>query len=288
MRKNRFILFIVITAISLAFGGCSESISETDQHRYFSKGGKFYIHYEQDYTEDPQLYYVESPVYDSYDEMIAVLTENIATDETREYLQRRYGDKNGNIRVFDADGMKQATHPDFEFFKLSFNNKVAGSYDIILKHRLDSITQALRVTVFPDADIYDEHFEEDTAYYVTHEKTESAELPEKNAKEYYFDSLVRDSRYSSSLGCTLREHSEYKALHYSLSASEDKSIYVIENYEKEKGVFGDMPTDIIVYVKEGDVCYRISTEWVYDEPPTEEWLLSFGMEPYVPEDTATE
>ena len=83
MRKNTIILFIIIITVSLVFGGCSKTISETEQHSYFSKGGKFYIHYEQDYTKDPQLHYVESPVYDSYDEIIDVLTQNIATDETR-------------------------------------------------------------------------------------------------------------------------------------------------------------------------------------------------------------
>jgi len=41
-----------------------------------------------------------------------------------------------------------------------------------------------------------------------------------------------------------------------------------------------------MYVVQGDMCYTISFNLQYfTTHPSEEWLLSFGMEPYVPEET---
>ena len=282
MRKNTIILFIIIITVSLVFGGCTKTISETEQHSYFSKGGKFYIHYEKDYTKDPQLYYVESPVYDSYDEIIAVLTQNIATDETREYLQRRFGDKNGDICVFDVNNMYRATHPDFDFFKIAFNNRTQSSYDVILKNRQVSITQALRVTVFGSEENYQQLFEKDIVY-SEHSKTEVSELERENAKAYYYDSYVRDSidLAGSNMG-VISSFVKYKEIHYTLSPEDGREVYVIELYKNPTEEAAELPKSVTAYVKDNGTYYRIFTEWVYNEPPTEEWLLSFGIEPYVP------
>ena len=74
-----------------------------------------------------------------------------------------------------------------------------------------------------------------------------------------------------------------------------KKITVKEEYHISD-IYGDIvsetvPYNIDIYVTESDLCYKVCVAECYrlfDEHPGEEWLLSFGMEPYVPEDTATE
>ena len=56
--------------------------------------------------------------------------------------------------------------------------------------------------------------------------------------------------------------------------------------ESDSALSETVPSSIEMYVVQGDVCYTISFNLQYfTTRPTEEWLLSFGMEPYVPEET---
>lgn len=289
MKRLKIITFIMIMLFASVCSGCSkrsffyldEMIAETEQHQYFSSGGKFYIHYETDYTKDPKLYYVDSPCYNSYDEIIAILTKNEASDETREFLQRRFGDENGDIPVFDTDNMYQVSHPDFEFFKICFFNDAANSYEIILKNHQYRFTKALRVAVFGDTESYEQSFEKDTGY-SNHSKTVVSDLPERNANVYFYDSNIKDSTGGGELGI-IGEHIEYKEIHYTLTSNDGRVMYVIEQYISTGSTFDTVPDNVIIHVADNGIRYRISTEWQYDTLPTEEWLLSFGMEQYIPE-----
>ncbi len=78
-----------------------------------------------------------------------------------------------------------------------------------------------------------------------------------------------------------------KRVQYTL-LQDEKTVLVVETYISQDGIegFSNTPTTIFLLGEECGSCYQISLPWLGPERPTEEWLLSFGLEPFVPEDAA--
>ena len=205
---------------------------------------------------------------DTIDELYIKIISNTFTKSELSYMQR-YFEKDENGRIFicnpnnllvpllpqQAEAKKVYLNGGGYYFSLSFSDITYGYFSV------------------PTEEVFIRNYEENYENFLDNQlltlvKTKS--VAERNATEYYYTTDV----------------AELKKVQYTLKSGNKKicvdETYVLKLDNNAFAVSDTVPNQINLYIYEND---EVAEVLLYDftSRPTEEWLLSFGMEPYVPE-----
>ena len=279
--KRIFCIFLATVSILLLLVGCKDNslpvdrvVAETDTHRVFYSNEKCYIEFFEklDYENDSPIMASSSPAYvtvQNAGELVNKILENDFTFAQKQMIYRATTDENGKIDrcIFDIEKMYQPVFPEnSEFQQLAWDGY---RYTYTVRYA-DSFPVYFEVFEKDDyAEFYQRYVTDEISGFESKpDKYTITQLDDGNAVEYRGD--------------------RRKCIIYNVEEGE-KQITVKEEYHISESfddiVSETVPYSITMYITEGDANYCISIQDPYKhfaEHPGEEWLLSFGMEPYVP------
>lgn len=281
MKTTKRIICIFLALTFALLVGCKDNslpvdkvVAETDTHRVFYSNEKCYIEFfeDLDYQNDSPIMASSSPAYvtvQNAGELVDKILKNDFTFEQKLMIYRATTDENGEIDrcIFDIEKMYQPVFPEnTELQKLMWDGL---PYYFYIAEYAESFR--VQVTCY-EKDYYSEVYKRDI----------TDEIAEFEASDSYTVTQLKDKNAVEYRG------KSRKYVIYDIE-KDGKSITVEEEYHISD-IYGDVvsetvPYSIDVYVTEGDLCYNVYVAdcyFLFDEHPGEEWLLSFGMEPYVP------
>lgn len=279
--KRTICIFLALTFALLA--GCKDNslpvdrvVAETDTHRVFYSNEKCYIEFYEnlDYQNDSPIMASSSPAYvtvQNAGELVDKILKNDFTLEQKRMIYFATTGENGEIDrcIFDIEKMYQPVFPEnsefqqlaWDGYRYTYTVRYADSFPVYFE-------------VF-EKDDYEEFYQR----YVTDEISGFESKPDKYAITQLDDGKAVEYRGD-----------RCKYIIYNVEEGE-KQITVKEEYHISESfddiVSETVPYSITMYITEGDANYCISIQDPYKRfttHPGEEWLLSFGMEPYVPEE----
>lgn len=281
MKTIKRIICIFLALIFALLAGCKDNslpvdrvVAETDTHRVFYSNEKCYIEFfeDLDYQNDsPIMASVRAPSVDvqNAEELVDKILKNDFTFAQKRMIYRATTDENGKIDrcIFDIEKMYQPVFSDeAKVEKLIWTG--FPSYFYIIRY-----ADGFRVNItYYEKDYYTEIYQRDV----------TDEIAELEASDSYTVTQLNDKNAVEYRG------KSRKFVIYDIE-KDGKNITVKEEYHISD-IYGDVvsetvPCNIDVYVTEDNLCYKVRVTDCYrlfDEHPGEEWLLSFGMEPYVP------
>ena len=280
--KRIFCIFLATVSILLLLVGCKDNslpvdrvVAETDTHRVFYSNEKCYIEFFEklDCENDSPIMASSSPAYvtvQNAGELVNKILENDFTFAQKQMIYRATTDENGKIDrcIFDIEKMYQPVFPEnTELQKLMWDGL---PYYFYIAEYAESFR--VQVTCY-EKDYYSEVYKRDIT-------DEIAEL-EADPDEYAVTQLE---------GRNAVEYRSDKDMYICYDIENNgRNITVLERYWLDNYLgypnSDTVPFYIYMYVTEDDVNYKISMDDIhkyFTEHPGEEWLLSFGVEPYVP------
>lgn len=272
-------IICAIFAVIFILSGCNDTslpvdevITEGETYDIVRSKEDFYILPHSKITEDDaESCEVAGVYFKSLEVLRTAMLENQLTKKQLNKIRRQNALKdNEPIKIFDINNMyQQKLLNDFTVDEVRW---FGDYYSIHLDLTEDEFAKRVYFEMLP-LDKFTEILNDEfiTLEEWTDTSAEASQLSDRNATQYIFDG---------------RKH-----LHYTLTDS-TRVVRVAEKYfiyspHHTITVSDTVPKRIFLYITEGDLNYRITISGITSRP-TEEWLLSFGMEPYVPEDTATE
>ncbi len=281
MKTTKRIICIFLALTFALLVGCKDNslpvdrvVAETDTHRVFYSNEKCYIEFFEDlkYSGKSNLLSIEEVTavkVQNADELCKKIVENDFTFEEKRMIYYATTDENGDLErcVFDIEKMYQPVFPE----------------NTELKHLVwHGLPYYLYVARYAESFlVYVSYYEKD--YYSEVYKREiTDEIAKLEASDSYTVTQVKD-----------KNAIEYRSdtdmyICYDIEDN-GRNITVLERYWLDNDLgypnSDTVPFYIYMYVTEDDVNYEISMDDIYkyfNEHPGEEWLLSFGMEPYVP------
>lgn len=284
MRITRRItcIFLATAFVLLLLAGCKDTslpvdevIAETSEHRVFRSGDDVYIEFLKDYESgDSDSGIVPAGIgFDDLEDLKKRILENDFTDSQKAEIRRGMM-KDGELRpIFDIEKLYQPICPaEFSAPALSW----PGTPRYTFCYLSNDESKPLNV------------------YFMYYEKTYFEETYTKECVGFFNelgDEYVVTESSSTDVIEYLSDDTRY--LFYTIEDN-GRTIHVKETYllvSKQNAVSETVPFTIEMYVVEGDICYTVTLDYVSQalaEHPTEEWLLSFGMEPYIPDNSETE
>lgn len=287
MKTTKRIICIFLALTFALLVGCKDNslsavslpvdrvVAETDTHRVFYLNEKCYIEFfeDLDYQNDSPIMASSSPAYvtvQNAGELVDKILKNDFTLEQKRMIYRATTDENGKIDrcIFDIEKMYQPV-----FFDEAKVERLIWtgfpSYFYIIRY-----ADGFRVNItYYEKDYYTEIYQRDVT-------DEIAEL-EADPDEYAVTQLE---------GRNAVEYRSDMDMYICYDIEDNgRNITVLERYWLDNDLgypnSDTVPFYIYMYVTEDDVNYKISMDDIYKyftEHPGEEWLLSFGVEPYVP------
>ncbi|MBR4852023.1 MAG: hypothetical protein IKV01_00310 [Clostridia bacterium] len=277
MKTTKRIICIFLALTFALLVGCKDNslsavslpvdkvVAETDGHILFYSGEDCYLKF-FDPGHEPYGCGSAGITFESLDDFRTRLLEGDFSETEKWELQLNKCDESGNMKIFDFENMYQlASREQLSLSVVTW----FGTPSYICKYKKEN--SALRVFF---------------TYY------ESKEYEEKYNERYvdFFASL--NEKYTVSKGDNPNK-TEYRSdrdmyICYDIEDNgrtiKAKEFYWIDNIHGYPNS-DTVPYYIHMYITEGETNYVISIEEVsysFTEHPGEEWLLSFGMEPYVP------
>ncbi len=278
MKKARAVstLMALLFAV-LSFAGCyqptldaDEIIARTDKHIVYRVGNLYYMEFFHDFSEGySYVTDVDRRIeFKSLDDMRNAILEDGFSDFIRWYMC--HTDKDGIIEITDTDHLWQPVYPkdvsveSLKWFKFNYDFEMSSSKDENIK-----ITATVCTNDTTPSDTA-ESFENKGAT-----RDDSLKVPlmnVENSKQYIerFDTLTYDA-FVRVYYTLQRGELTYNVIeHYSYSSSEAHP-----EVPKE-----DVPGSVTMWITGENLAAYINI-YGLESRPTEEWLLSFGMEPYV-------
>ncbi len=281
MKKARFIsALLALLFVTLSFAGCyqptldaDEIIARTDKHIVYRVGNLYYMEFFHDFSKGYSYLSCQdkSVEFESLSDMRSTILEDGFSDFTRWYMW--HTDKDGIIEITDTEHLWQPVYPEdvsvesLKWFKFNYDFELTSSKDENIK---------IVVTVCTN-----DTTPSDTAEAAENKgatRDDSLKVPlmnVENSKQYIerFDILTYDAfvrvYYTLQQGELTYNVIEY----YSYSSSEAHPEVPAE----------DVPGSVAMWITGENLAAYISISG-FETRPTEEWLLSFGMEPYLCED----
>lgn len=279
---KRKIVCIILVFVFLFLTGCKDNslpvdriVAETDEHRVFYSGDKCYIEFFEEYKKgnNPLLtleayHFIEVQ---SVNELRKKILENDFTLEDKYTIQRATTDEEGLLSecIFDIENMYEPVFPD----KSVFRQITWGGwpkYTCVARYA-DSFL------------VYITYYETD--YFA---ETYKREITDKIAKLSELDSYTvtqLDYRDAVEYRSDISKYVFYNMEVDGRKTTVEEHYYLVEGYGTV--VSETVPYSIFMYVTDGDAHYSVAIDdpcKYFTEHPGEEWLLSFGMEPFVPEE----
>lgn len=250
------------TSVDISSLHVDVTLAETDTHVVFRSGEDYYLRFK--FKDIPGTGYVDLEFLSVED-----LRKHILEGDFAHYKMRslqRFADDAGNIKIFNVNNMHQPKCPDTFKLKKVIWHGLTYYLCILVDEQVNLPVQY---------DFYEGSFEQvyspiEESYANLGDSYTVTQLDYKNAVEYRSD-VDKYICYDIRDGDRIIKVEEFYWLtdRFGYQASET------------------MPCDITMWVSENGVTYAISFEHLYSyftEHPGEEWLLSFGMEPFVPEE----
>lgn len=277
MKTTKRIICIFLALTFALLVGCKDNslpvdevIAKTDEHRVFRSGDNVYFEFLKDPdSESPNILGHPSAgiKFSSLTEMRRRILENDFNYFEKVDIIKGLANGETLRPMFDVEALYTPICPEgFRFDSLCW----PGSPRYVFCFVNEAEDQPLRV--------YFTYYEDD--YYEEAYTRECVEFFDSSNDKYVKNELNEmTTEY-------LNDNTRY--LLYIIEDNE-RTIQVKEKYllssESDSALSETVPSSIEMYVVQGDVCYTISFNLQYfTTRPTEEWLLSFGMEPYVPEE----
>ena len=287
MKTTKRIFCIFLALLFALLVGCKDNslpvdrvVAETDTHRVFYSNGKCYIEFFEDlkYSGKSNLLSIEEVTtvkVQNADELCKKIVENDFTFKEKQMIYYATTDENGNLErcIFDIEKMYQPVFPEnTELIHLVWHG--LPYYLYVARYAESFLVYVSCYEKDYYSEVYKREITDEIAKLETSDSYTVTQLKDKNAVEYRSDIN--------------------KYVIYDIE-KDGKDITVKEEYHISDiyidVVSETVPYNINIYVTEGDLCYNVCVAdcyFLFDEHPGEEWLLSFGMEPYVPEEAATE
>lgn len=295
--KNALFLFLALLLFIVSLSGCDseknteypekttlpvdEMIAESETHQYFRSGDKYYLHYSKDYTSDDDDGYYYRAEFNSYENMILSLTEDLIDlehlrpDSARQGLQGLFADENGDIQVVNVNDLRWISASDYTFQRIELGEN--GGYTIELLRNGERNTY-LDVTVFWDKTSFDQAISDELKTHYSDKLTDTVQTEDGKTELYITDF----NRFSD-------EFSYRKRICYNLDSEDGRRAYVIET---RAGVFEEGKDELeyskdaranVVFLEDDGEYYKIYVGWRNEYPDFEEWLFSLKFEQYDPE-----
>ncbi|MBQ3599387.1 MAG: hypothetical protein II987_08980 [Clostridia bacterium] len=278
MKKARFIsALLALLFVTLSFAGCyqptldaDEIIAKTDKHIVYRVGNLYYMEFFHDFSKGYSYLSCQdqSVEFESLSDMRSTILEDGFSDFTRWYMW--HTDKDGIIEITDTEHLWQPVYPEdvsvesLKWFKFNYDFELTSSKDENIK---------IEVTVCTNDTTPSDTAEAFEAKGATRDDSLKVPLMNvENSKQYIerFDVLTYDAfvrvYYTLQRGELTYNVIEY----YSYSSSEAHPEVPAE----------DVPGSVAMWITGENLAAYISISG-FETRPTEEWLLSFGMEPYV-------
>ena len=285
--KRIICIFLAAVSILLLLVGCKDNslpvdrvVAETDTHRVFYSNEKCYIEFFEDlkYSGKSDLLSIKkAPAVkvQNADELCKKIVENDFTFEEKQMIYYATTDEIGDLDrcIFDIEKMYQPVLPENTYLQHLVWHGLP--YYLYVARYAESFL--VYVSCYEKnyySEVYKSEITDEIAEFEASDSYTVAQLKDNNAVEY----RSKNDKY----------------VIYDIE-KDGKKITVKEEYHISD-IYIDIvsetvPYNIDMYVTEGDLCYKVGVAECYrffDEHPGEEWLVSFGMEPYVPENTANE
>lgn len=278
LNKTFVCLLLVLFCLSSCTHTSNNVIIDNDNYTIATEDDMCYLSWKKDFSDaysgkNTELSVMHDLSFKSISELYSKIKNNCFTEYELSHIQKVFThDETGRVRVCNISKLVVPILPEqvstgtvywggeTYAYSLDFPDNVHG-YFICLKS--EAFTQRYKMEYIDYID--------NPLFTLKETKTVS----DRNATEYY---------YTTSQG-------RLKAIQYTLESG-NKKIFVCEKYALELNhdlgdVSDTVPYQINLFVfDENNTCEILLYD--FTSRPTEEWLLSFGMEPYVPEDTATE
>lgn len=273
MKTTKRIICIFLALTFALLMGCKDNylpvdkvVAETDEHILFYSGEDCFLKF---YDPGYEPYGCGSSyiTFESIDDFRTRLLEGDFS-ETEKWDLQLGCDKFGNIKIFDFENMYQlASREQLSLSVVSW----FGTPSYICKYKKENSALCVFLNYY-ESEEYEEEYNEHYVDFFSdlNEKYTVSKVDNPNKTEYRRDSDMYISYDIENNGRTIKV----------------KEYYWLDNdlgYPNSDTV----PYYIYMYITEGETNYVIAIEEVsysFTEHPGEEWLLSFGMEPYVPEE----
>ncbi|MBO7216852.1 MAG: hypothetical protein J6V84_07660 [Clostridia bacterium] len=252
---------ISLSAVSLPV---DKVVAETDGHILFYSGEDCYLKF-FDPGYEPYGCGSSYITFESLDDFRTRLLEGDFS-ETEKWDLQLDCDEFGNIKIFDFENMYQlASREQLSLSVVSW----FGAPSYICKYKKENSALCVFLNYY-ESEEYEEEYNEHYVDFFSdlNEKYTVSKGDNPNKTEYRSDDDMYISYDIEDNGRTIKV----------------KEYYWLDNdvgYPNSDTV----PYYIYMYITEGEMNYVIAIEEVsysFTEHPGEEWLLSFGMEPYVP------
>lgn len=279
MRKTLVLLFFSLVLIVSCFSSCERSslkadsiISRTDNHIVYRSGDFCYMEFFEDYTE----YYVPmcQMTFDKQYESLEHLRKTILENKFSEYdigLMQYHCD-DGVVRIFDIDKMSAPLYPEDVYEDSLWWSSSHYYFDLKAKDK----NAYIRMFFVANGDA-------DNMRPDTEQELKEDMLGEDEA----FITPVFDSVESRQYQRVSSESVGYSSIYVFYTVTDGSRTVEVEEIhriaEGENYTSDHTPDSITLFISENSTCCKVVVENLSSRP-TEEWLLSFGMEPFVPEE----
>ena len=275
MKTTKRIICIFLALTFALLVGCKDNslpvdkvVAETSEHRVFRSGDNVYFEFLKEPVLEGSNLLGHPSVginFNSLDEMKKRILENDFDYYEKNDIMKGLADGEKLRPIFDIEKLYQPICPEeFSFKSLVWTGSPRYTFCFVN----DSESEPLLV--------YFTYYEDD--YY---EEVYARECVERfdNSNDKYIKNEINETTTEY-----LNDDTRY--LFYTIEDN-GRTVQVKEKYllssESDSASSETVPSAIEMYVAQGDICYTISfNSQSFTTRPTEEWLLSFGMEPYVP------
>ena len=255
----------ILLFITLFLTGCAKTPQITypivgDTYIIQKEGDKVYFDFTKPPSGDTQIAGVS---FANLNEMYRKLTTAQLSERELVQIYKACGkDANGRIQIVDLNRLYEPENPLLRNHRVKMEGNgynIWASYDS--DRDIDGSLSILFGLSFKND--YKKELEERDDWYAANSQYQVTKIKERNATEYATETK--------------------KTLRYTLK-SWNKEFHVFENYNLEENQ--ETPYRIYVYVND-DRWFHVSIELIGDEKrPTEEFLMSLGIQPFVPENAA--
>lgn len=279
MKKARFLsalLALVFTALS--FSGChqptldaDEIIAKTDSHVVYRSGDFCYMEFFEDYTEhyDPLCQMTFDKEYESLEHLRKTILENKFSEYDIGLMQYHCDD--GVVRIFDIDKMSAPLYPEDVYEDSLWWSSSHYYFDLKSKDknayiRMFFVANGNADNMRPNTEqeLKEDLLGEDEAFITpVFDSVESRQYQRESSESVGYSSIY--------VFYTVTDGSR------TVEVEEIHRIAEGENYTSDH-----TPDCITLFISENGAYCKVVIENLSSRP-TEEWLLSFGMEQYIPE-----
>ncbi|MBO5403229.1 MAG: hypothetical protein J6A85_08680 [Clostridia bacterium] len=278
LNKTFVCLLLVLFCLSSCSHASDNEIIDNDNYTIATEDDICYLHLKKNFSdaysyENMAPYVMHDLSFKSISELYSKIKNNGFTEYQLAHIQKVFThDESGRVIVCDINKLFVPALPEQGSVGKVYWGGADYSYSLQFS---DNVHGFFICSV---SEIFNQRYQTGYVDYIDNSLFtlgETKTVSDRNATEYY---------YTTSQG-------SLKAIQYTLESG-NKKIFVCEKYALELNhdlgdVSDTVPYQIDLFIfDENNTCEILLYD--FTSRPTEEWLLSFGMEPYVPEDTATE